>query len=30
MSKRIENGGRYLNKSKPVSFTFNGKRFAGY
>ena len=30
MSTRLQSGGRLLNKSKPVSFTFNGKKLRGY
>jgi len=29
MSTRLANGGRLLNKSQPLEFTFNGKRFKG-
>ena len=30
MSTRLATGGRLLNKSKPLSFTFNGKQMRGY
>ncbi len=30
MSTRLATGGRLLNKSKPVGFTFNGKQMRGY
>ena len=30
MSTRLATGGRLLNKSKPVNFTFNGKQLRGY
>ncbi len=30
MSTRLATGGRLLNKSKPVSFTFNGTQMRGY
>ena len=30
MSTRLATGGRLLNKSKPVSFSFNGKQMRGY
>ena len=30
MSTRLATGGRLLNKSKPLSFTFNGKHMRGY
>jgi len=30
MSTRLATGGRLLNKSKPVNFTFNGKNLRGY
>ncbi|MGJ5620130.1 sarcosine oxidase subunit alpha family protein [Sulfitobacter sp. MF3-043] len=30
MSTRLVTGGRLLNKSKPVNFTFNGKQLRGY
>tara|TARA_R110002110_G_scaffold11362_12_gene54804 strand:+ start:961 stop:3978 length:3018 start_codon:yes stop_codon:yes gene_type:complete len=30
MSTRLATGGRLLNQSKPVSFTFNGKKMRGY
>ena len=30
MSTRLATGGRLLNKSKPVSFSFNGKQLRGY
>jgi len=30
MSTRLATGGRLLNKSKPVNFTFNGKHLRGY
>ncbi|MDA5555534.1 sarcosine oxidase subunit alpha family protein [Shimia sp. MMG029] len=30
MSTRLSTGGRLLNRSKQVSFTFNGKQMAGY
>ncbi|WP_438956414.1 sarcosine oxidase subunit alpha family protein [Cognatiyoonia sp.] len=30
MSTRLQSGGRLLNKSKPVFFTFNGKKLRGY
>ena len=30
MSTRLSNGGRLVNKAKPVEFQFNGKRMKGY
>jgi len=30
MSTRLSNGGRLIDRSKPVSFTFNGKSFKGH
>ena len=30
MSTRLQKGGRLIDRSKPRSFTFNGKRFQGY
>ena len=30
MSTRLATGGRLLNKSKPLNFTFNGKQLRGY
>ncbi|UOA15286.1 sarcosine oxidase subunit alpha family protein [Sulfitobacter dubius] len=30
MSTRLATGGRLLNKSKPLNFTFNGKQMRGY
>ncbi len=30
MSTRLQTGGRLVNKNKPVSFTFNGKKLRGY
>ncbi|MEM6729458.1 MAG: 2Fe-2S iron-sulfur cluster-binding protein, partial [Pseudomonadota bacterium] len=30
MSTRLQTGGRLLDRTKPVSFTFNGKRLKGY
>ncbi|THH38241.1 sarcosine oxidase subunit alpha family protein [Aliishimia ponticola] len=30
MSTRLAKGGRFLDKGKPVTFTFNGKRLKGY
>ncbi|MEM6895907.1 MAG: 2Fe-2S iron-sulfur cluster-binding protein, partial [Pseudomonadota bacterium] len=30
MSTRVAQGGRLLDRSKPVSFTFNGQRFQGF
>ncbi|MBV1904032.1 MAG: sarcosine oxidase subunit alpha family protein [Marinosulfonomonas sp.] len=30
MSARLKSGGRLLNRSQPVVFTFNGKRLQGY
>ena len=30
MSTRLTTGGRLLNKSKQVTFSFNGKQFTGF
>ena len=30
MSTRLQNGGRLIDRTKPLSFTFNGKRMQGY
>jgi len=30
MSTRLAQGGRFINRNKPMEFTFNGKRFKGY
>ena len=30
MSTRLANSGRLIDRSKPVEFKFNGKRFKGY
>ena len=30
MSTRLQSGGRFLDRSKPLTFTFNGKRLQGY
>ena len=30
MSTRLSKGGRLINRSKPVEFSFDGKRLNGY
>ena len=30
MSKRLGVGGQFIDRSKPVEFQFNGRRFSGF
>ena len=30
MSKRLGVGGQFIDRSKPIKFQFNGRRFSGF